>query len=70
MARKKQLTLHEKWALDSKKENGGIRFVEGTGSDKPIPMVGFSDEDMKRILGEEGYRKQKELYGTDEIEEV
>lgn len=70
MAKRKQLTIHEKWELASKEPGGGIRFVEGTGSDKPIPMEGFSDADMKRILGEEGYRKQKELYGTDEIEEV
>lgn len=64
----KQKTMHEKWELDSKGENGGLNFHDAPDTGKMIPMKGFSDKQLKNILGEEGYRKYKMQF--DEIEEV
>lgn len=63
---KKQLTMHEKWDHASKEKDNGLHFHEGEG--KPIPMIGFSDQEIKEILGEDGYQKYREQ--LDEIEEI
>lgn len=68
MAKNKQKTLYEKWASDSKEPNGGLNFHDTTDTGKMIPMEGFTDEEMKKILGEDGYKRYKQQF--DEIEEA
>lgn len=68
MKKEKQKTLHEKWEIDSREPDGGIGFGEASGDGKMIPMIGFTDEQLKKILGEEKYKKYKEQF--DEIEEA
>lgn len=67
----KQKTLHEKWASESKEENG-IRFHEAPEGAKPVELKGFTEEEMKRMLGEEEYAKykQRQKAQVDEIDEV
>lgn len=68
MAKNKQKTMHEKWENDSKGQNGGLNFHDAPETGGTIELEGFSDEEMKRILGDEGYRKYKQKY--DEIDET
>lgn len=64
----KDKTLHQKWEADSKGPDGGLNFHDAPEDGKMIPMEGFSDEELKEILGEDGYRKYKAQF--DEIEET
>ena len=65
MARQK--TIHEKWEIDSREEGGPIRFLDAPNPGKFIPMKGFTEEEMRGFLGDEGYERYKKQF--DEIEE-
>lgn len=68
MAKNKQKTMHEKWENDSKGPNGGLNFHDAPDNGERVELEGFSDEELKRIMGEEEYRKYRQKY--DEIEET
>lgn len=68
MARKKQKTMHEKWESASKEPNAGLNFHDAPDTGKRIPLEGFTDEELRRIMGEKEFRKHKAQ--LDEIEET
>lgn len=78
MAKDKQKTIEEKWALDSKEKDGGLAFHEKpAGAPEFVEIEGFSDEELKRIMGDEQFTKYQEWRkkksvdkGLDEIEEI
>lgn len=65
----KQKTLHERWKMDSQETGNGIRFHETEDNGERAEIVGFSDEELLKILGEEEFSKLKKN-AVDEIEEV
>lgn len=64
----KQKTLQEKWESASKEPGNGIRFHDTPDTGRRIPMIGFSDDQLKKILGVEEFKKYKQ--NIEEIEEV
>lgn len=66
MARQK--TMHEKWASDSAEPNAGLNFHDAPDTGKRIPLIGFSDDELKRIMGEAEFKKYKA--NLDEIDEI
>lgn len=64
----KYKTIHEKWERDSKEPNAGLNFHDTPETGKRIPMEGFTDEELARIMGEEEFMKYKK--NIDEIEET
>lgn len=64
-----QKTLHERWKMDSQEPDGGIRFHETEDNGERAEIVGFSDEELLKILGEEEFHKLKKS-NIDDIEEV
>lgn len=65
----KKGTMHDKWESASKEPGHGIRFHDAPDTGKRIPMKGFTDEDLKRILGEEEFMKMKMKESIDEIDD-
>ena len=66
----KQKPLIERWAEESKEKDGGVRIHDvPEGERKPVKMKGFTEEEMRKILGEEEYEKLKKSQ-VDEIDEV
>lgn len=68
MAENRQKTMHEKWESDSKGPNGGLNFHDAPDTGERVELEGFSEEEMKRIMGEEEFKKYRQKY--DEIEET
>lgn len=64
----KQKTMHEKWESDSKGPDGGLNFHDAPDTGERAELEGFSDEELKRIMGEEEFRKYRKKY--DEIDEA
>jgi hypothetical protein len=65
----KQITIHEKWRKASEEPGAGIRFHEAPKNAKPVDFIGFTDEELRRILGSKKLKEHKER-NTDVIEEV
>lgn len=64
----KQKTMHEKWESDSKGPDSGLNFHDAPDTGERVEFEGFSDEELKQIMGEEEFRKYRQKY--DEIEEA
>lgn len=66
-----QKTMNEKWELDSREPGNGIQFHDAPDTGKRIPMEGFTDEELRRIMGDEEFKKYKQQdKGIDEIDDA
>lgn len=69
MPKEHQKTLYDKWKIDSEEPGGSFAFKEAEDTGERADLEGFSEEELRRILGEKEYQKYKGNH-TDEIEEV
>lgn len=65
---KQKKTMHEKWESASKEPGNGLHFHDTPDTGKRIPLEGFTDEELKRIMGDEEFKKMKK--NIEEIEEL
>lgn len=68
MAENRQKTMHEKWESDSNEKGSGLNFHDAPDTGERVELEGFSEEEMKRIMGEEEFKKYRQKY--DEIDET